>query len=379
MNIALRVLVIVVLGLNVVSLMFSSMLYGKRSLLLERSDLLKEQIVKISKTLEAQDPADPAAPAAYPARDVGKVTDAVQENPEKSTFWESYAQKFEQQGAAFLDIDSTQAKRTQLDSFYKIGPDGKPEVDAMGNKISEGPGTLREVLNQVFDRAKAQNALLNKTRGELTKIREELVSTITELNEVKQDGRKDKKQVTELTEKITKLNADIEEKNTKIEQIERRRKEMETEVTDAKAEAQAEKEKTEIANNEVANLKKALEDATKKLQRRPLDGAAAAGAAPSVNLTAGTKGKVIEVDDKLKFVIIELTPETMKELMGETLEQPLPQVEIMVKRTGYNGPAKEFITRIRLRQAIRGENLIVADILSDWQQAGVEKNDVVFF
>ena len=32
-----------------------------------------------------------------------------------------------------------------------------------------------------------------------------------------------------------------------------------------------------------------------------------------------------------------------------------------------------------LRQAVRGKNFVVADILNDWQQAPVEKGDVVFF
>ena len=50
-----------------------------------------------------------------------------------------------------------------------------------------------------------------------------------------------------------------------------------------------------------------------------------------------------------------------------------------MKRPGMKSAAGEFVTRIRLRQVIRDQNLIVADILIDWQQVPLEKGDVVFF
>jgi len=375
MNIALRVLVIVVLVLNITAFVFSTLLYSKRSMLLERVQLMQEQMVKVSKTLEAQDPADPASPPTLTPRDIAKVTEVLQDNPEMSSFWDSYATKLEQQSLPVMEVDSSPAKKLQLSAYYKLDAEGKPEKDALGNKISEGPGTMREVLNQIYDRAKAQNALLNKTRGELSKVREELVGTIVELNAVKQDGRQDKKTIVELKERIVQLETELAEKVAKIQQLEQRMRELEVELTDAKAELEVAREKLETASQEIASLKKALEEAIKR-SRAAKDGAIASGV---VNLTAGVKGKVIACDDQLKFAIVELSPETMKELQGEALDQPLPQVDMLVRRDGFDGPAKEFITRIRLRQAIRGQNMIICDILSDWQQAPVEKNDVVFF
>ena len=93
----------------------------------------------------------------------------------------------------------------------------------------------------------------------------------------------------------------------------------------------------------------------------------------------GDKGKIVAVDDKLKFVVVELSDASMTEMLGEQRDRPLPQIELMVRRPGYKSATGEFITRIKFRQVLRQKNLIVADIQIDWQQAPVEVNDVVFF
>ena len=49
-----------------------------------------------------------------------------------------------------------------------------------------------------------------------------------------------------------------------------------------------------------------------------------------------------------------------------------------LRRKGFNGPAGEFVGRIRLRQGVQGKNFVIADILGDWKQAEAQKGDVVF-
>ncbi len=96
-------------------------------------------------------------------------------------------------------------------------------------------------------------------------------------------------------------------------------------------------------------------------------------------MSAGDKGKILEANDELKFVIIEFSNDAMTEMLGEERQNALPQFDMNVRRIGRTSAAGEFVTRVKLRQAVRGKNLVVADILSDWQQAPVEKGDVVFF
>ena len=67
------------------------------------------------------------------------------------------------------------------------------------------------------------------------------------------------------------------------------------------------------------------------------------------------------------------------ELIGEQRDRPMPPIELMVRRPGFKSATGEFITRIKCRQVLRQNNLVVADILIDWQQSPVEVNDVVFY
>ena len=78
------------------------------------------------------------------------------------------------------------------------------------------------------------------------------------------------------------------------------------------------------------------------------------------------------------FAIVKFTPEAMRELKGNDLTQPLPAIEFGVKRPGYDGPAGEFVGKIRLRQEIAGKNYIICDILLNWEQGKLQKDDVIF-
>jgi hypothetical protein len=100
---------------------------------------------------------------------------------------------------------------------------------------------------------------------------------------------------------------------------------------------------------------------------------------PDVDLSPGDKGKIVAYDDKLKFVVIEFSPKFMKEMLGDDLSKGLPQIEMMVRRPGMESTAGDFVTRIRLRQVVREQGLVVADVLIDWQQMPLEKDDVVYF
>jgi hypothetical protein len=97
------------------------------------------------------------------------------------------------------------------------------------------------------------------------------------------------------------------------------------------------------------------------------------------SLTPGVHGKIVSFNEQWKFAVIEFSDKFMTDLLGPDRMKAMPQIEIMVKRPGFQGVAGEFITRLRLRQAIRQQNLVVADILVDWQQAPLENGDEVFF
>jgi len=376
----LRVLVYVVLVLSVVSLFFATKLFGKREVLTMRNSVLVDQIVKVAKTIEAADAPD--APAPELQKDISEISDREVANTEKESVLEGYAIKLEQQNLPTLDLGSTD-KRKQLRNYYAMDANGQPALDPIDKKMTaKGPGSMQELLDQLFERAKAQQVTLNKTRAQLTKLRELLTASVGDVNKVKTEARTAKKEAKEAREQATAALAEKETLETRIAKLTAEKKELAAEVADAKNEAERLNEAKVTLNDELAKVKETNEELKKRMSgggNRVAVAMADASAAANVTLSAGDKGKIIEANDELKFAIIEFGDDAMTEMVGSDRQNPLPQLEMNVRRIGRQSASGEFVTRIKLRQAVRGKNFVVADILSDWQQVTVEKGDVVFF
>ena len=373
----LRVLVYVILVLSVVALVFANLLFGKREVLTKRNSVLEDQIVKLAKTIELQDAPD--APAPEVQKDISEVSDRELATPEKESVLEGYAVKLEQQNLPTIDFGSND-KRKQLRNYYAMGSDGKPVIDSLDNKPAvKGPGSMQELLDQLFDRAKAQQTTLNKTRAALAKIREQLATAVNDGNKLKTDGRATKKELKATHEQVTALQGEKETLEARVTKLTAEKKELAAEAAEAKSEAEKLNEEKVTLTDQLAKAKENNEELKKRISGKATNASSEQGGVAATAMTAGDKGKIIESNDELKFVIIDFGSDAMVELLGADRQGQLPQLEMNVRRTGRQSAAGEFVTRIKLRQAVRGKNLVVADILSDWQQATVEKGDVVFF
>lgn len=381
MGTVLRWLVCVILVLGIGALALAVLLFGKRELLIGRTHLLETQMIKVAKTLESADPGDSVQPR-YTAKDISPVTSKELENPERSDFWDKYQYKLEPANPALplLDLDNDQ-KKLQLRQYYQIGPDGKPVLDALtGKKSTKGGGTMQALLDEVLDRAQKQQATLNKTRAELAKVRDELNKTIDDFNGLKKDGRADKKTIEDKQAEIDKLKEEAQALKRKIDGLEEEKRALTAEVAEAKTEITKQKEQIDDLSKQVADLNKKIKDLIKPENKIPNGG----GNVPVAELflskiAPGDKGKIVAADNNLKYVVAELSDAFMTELLGPNRDGALPQIDLMVRRTGLKGSSGDFVTRIRLRQVLRQQNLVVADILIDWQQVPVDKNDTVFF
>jgi hypothetical protein len=383
MGTVLRVLVVVILLLSSAALVFAVMLYGKRELLINRAHMMEDQFRLVAKTIEAADAPDGGVQPSVTAKDTSPVTSKEMDNPERSTFWTTYQFKLETPNLKSMDLDSPK-DQLQLRHYYQTvpGPDGKEvrvkdEVN-QGEWSTKGAGTMRELLDQLYVRAKKQQETLNKTRVELQKLREELNTTIEEHNKLKQEGRADKKTIDEKNKEIDQLKENIRGLERKIAGLEEEKKTLTAEVAEAKDEITKKKA-------EIDDLNKKIKDQENQIAKLKGPGK---GLPPKTDQSVnpadylgspGDKGKVVAVDDKLKFVVVELPDTAMTELIGEQRDRPMPQIEMMIRRPGFKSSTGEFITRIRFRQVLRQKNLVVADILIDWQQSPVEISDVVFF
>lgn len=341
--------------------------------------MLVEQIVKVAKTIEAADAPDVPAPELQ--KDISEVSDRELANTEKKSVLEGYAIKLEQQNLPTIDLGSTD-KRRQLRNYFAVDANGQPVLDPIDKKMTvKGPGSMQELLDQLFERAKTQQATLNKTRSQLTKLRESLTVCVGDINKVKGEARTSKKDAKEAREQTVALQAEKETLETRIAKLTAEKKELSAEVADAKNEAERLNEEKVTLNDELAKTKENNEELKKRMSGNGNRVAVAANSsvAANVTLSAGDKGKIIETNDELKFAIVEFSNDAMTEMVGADRQNPLPQLEMNVRRSGRQSASGEFVTRIKLRQAVRGKNFVVADILSDWQQATVEKGDVVFF
>lgn len=364
MNIALRVLVILILIMNGVALWFAIELFGKRELLQERTKVLQDNIVTLARTFEAVEPTAPEVTPDLNEKDIDTVTEMMVETPTMSTFWDSYKFEYEVIGTPTMDISG---RRRELRELYELDAQGKPVMDG-GEKSTNG--RMKKLLDEVKDRATAQLALLNNIRAELKKVRDELNDTNNELNNVKQEGRKDKATIVELRAQINQLNATIADLNGRISALNSTISSLENE----KAEIAAERDKIAEEKDELDILVAELNARIEEMLRI---GGGGKGAM-LINLTAGVKGSVVAADNKLKFAIIQVTDAAMAEFVG-TPEEPreLPQTELLVRHS--TAREDDVVTKIRMRMLGAGNNLIICDILGDFQQGAVQVGDVVFY
>lgn len=383
MGTVLRVLVVFILILSIGASALAFLLFQRRELLINRTHMLEEQFIKVAKTLEAEPPPDQVQPR-YVGKDISPVTSKELDNPERSAFWDTYQYKLETINLPGMDLDN-EAKRLQLRQYYQMqrGPDGKLVYvkDALTQQPStKGPGTMQELLDQIYARAIKQNETLNKTRAELAKLREELTTTIDEHNKLKTQGRADAKTIEEKQKKIEGLEEEIRGLKRKIDGLEEEKRALTAELAEAKNEITKQKATIDELSKTVTDQKKQIDDLLGRLRGGIIrDQTQAATQEILSKLTPGDHGKVVAADESLKFVVIELSDKFMTELLGPNRDQPMPQIDLMVRRPGMKSATGEFVTRIKLRQVIRPQNLLVADILIDWQQVPLAKNDVVFF
>ena len=376
MNKLLHVLVYVFLLLAGAALYFELDLNKKRTELTDRNRMQEDYFIRVAKTIEK---ADPAKDASFEIKkDNSPVEARLVDSPDMENVLEEYQGSLEQANLETYNWDN-QADKQQLRTVYVLDFEGKPVMD--GNEfLKSGKGTEQELLEKLFESAKTQQSRLNSTRAALTDLRGKLENVVNELNKLKPEARQDKVTIGEKNERITKLEGEKTDLENQITKIKSQIDELNTEITSLKDEVTTAKDETEAAKEEVAKSKKTIEQLKQMLKDsiQSQAGRAAAGATAVTALPAGDKGKVVEADNENMFAIVEFSADTLKELKGEEGSNPLPVLELGVRRPGFKGEAGEFIGRIRLRQEVKGKPYVICDILGAWEQDKIAPNDIIF-
>ena len=373
---ALHALVYIFLVLAAAALWFELQLNAQRSMLTDRNRLQEDYFVRIAKTIETKEP-DKAAQMEI-KKDVSPVEARLIDTPDTENVIDEYKPEFESMGAETFNWENSKS-REQLRAVYVLDSEGKPMKD--GNQaLMKGPGTEDEILNKLFEAAKAQQARLNNTRAELPKLREKIESVVKELNEVKPVARQALVTVEEKKEQISQLEGEKADLESAKKRLQNQVDELNTEITSLKDEVTTAKDEIEATKEDLAKATKHVEELQAALkqafQSRGSESAAASVAVTS--LTAGDKGKLVKVDNENMFAIVEFTPEAFLELKGGKEDGILPLMDLGIRRPGFKGQAGEFVGRVRTRQEVKGKPLVVCDILATWEQAKAQKGDVIF-
>lgn len=375
MNKALHVLVYLFLILSAAALWFEIELNKKRTLLTDRNRLQEEYVIKIASTVEKVEPNKDATTETK--KDVSPIEAKIVDIPETENVLEDYNFYLEQSNLETFSWDNQETKK-QLRNVYVLDFEGNIVMD--GNvPETKGPGTERELLEMLLDGASKMQSKLNTTRAELVKLHKILDEQVEELNKLKPLARADKVTIVEKNEKIAKLEeikADLENQIVKIKaQID----ELNAEITSLKDEVVTAQDETAAAKEELQKSQKLVEQLKKLIQEMIAERNRNTGGADKLNsIPTGDKGTIVEADNENMFVIVEFDAKTMKELKGDNLDHPIPNLELGVKRPGFHGEAGEFIGRIRLRQEVREKNYVICDILGAWKQGDIQPGDIIF-
>lgn len=379
MNKALHVLVYIFLALACTALWFEMQLNAKRRLLTDRNRLQEDYLVRIARTIEKEDPAKDTVVELH--KDTSPVEAKLVDTPDTQDLLSDYNAYLEKANLETYNWENTK-DRDQLRHVYIFKRDengmetNEPEMDGTQPRM-KGPGTEDEMLNMLLESSKSMQSRLNSTRAELVKVREILEAQVDELNKLKPEARQDKVTIEEKKAKIASLEDEKANLEDQIVKIKAEIEQLNAEIASLKDEVQSEKDKFEEKKEELEKAKKLIENLKQMLKEqmeraRNEGGTTASRGTAVTSLPTGDKGKLVKVDNERMFAIVNFSAETMKELKGEQLDHPLPALELSVKR------GDRFVGRLRLRQEVKGQTLVICDILGAWAQDELKIDDVVF-
>ena len=373
MNKVLHVLVYVFLALAAAALYFELQLNSKRSELTDRNRLQEDYLVKIARTIEKSDPAKDMSLEIK--KDASPVEARLVDSPDMNNVLEDYNGALEQTRTGDdVTYKWGENERRQLRMVYATDVNGEPLMDGT-QPLMRGPGTEDELLNKLFESAKAQQARLNTTRAALADLRAKLEAAVSEINRLKPEARQDKVTITELKAKFAEIEQVRDKAQSDVAKIKAQIDELNGEIASKTDELQKKDEEIEAKNEEIAKTKQLNENLRKMLQTsiQTQGTASSAGAGTAVmSLPAGDKGRIVEVDNEKMFAIVSFAEEAMKELKGDDLAKPLPAIDLGVKR------GDTFVGRIHLRQEVKGKPYVICDILGAWEQDKLAEGDTVF-
>jgi uncharacterized phage infection (PIP) family protein YhgE len=231
---------------------------------------------------------------------------------------------------------------------------------------------MANLLNEMTDKAKEQLNRLNQTRQQLRVLREELITTIEELNKRKPALRQALNEIVQLKDKITKLEETIVEKDKKIKDLEAEKTALQDKIAELEQKITKLEDTIKEKDDDIFLLKKRIKELIDATKGAPQPGGIVVG----LKVEPGDKGKIISVNKEWNFVVLQVSDQFLQEITNPQDGSFARGVNLMVKRSDGKDT---FVTKVSVMQIKRAEKLAIANILSDWQQLPVQKGDIVFY
>lgn len=379
MNKAVHALVYVILAVAGVALYFELKLSEKKELLTDSNEQLRKCIVDLSSYIEAEDA--PPGERLEAKKDVSSREAREVDEPETDDLLEKYNSQYEGSDAKIKCLDWGNAQSAQLRKVYALDGEGNKQPDQAnpGKFLMEGKDTADELIKQILGRAKAQKGTLGDTRKALRELRIKFQELVADYNELPKEIRLNKIDIEKKGKEIETLKSEKAAVEDQLQKSKDEVKDLKDEVTSLKEEVSTAKDETEAVREDLDKSKKLVEQLLSRLKSQSAAPRAVSGPVTGGGqLTTGDKGKIASAQNEKLFVIVHFEDAALDELIGSERNGALPPHEMLVVRPAKGEGGKEKIVgKIRLRQWTPKSNLVIADILKDWQQEPIEKNDVV--
>lgn len=359
-----RVLTVLHGLLTCAALALGILLFEKRELLKGRTWKLEQAVMQLATTIEKTESPLPAEKPSFPARDIDSLSAQPVERPETSSFWTTYRHELENTQIPTVDLST---RTTQLATFYRIDPITlEPMRDPQtGQKLTSGPDTMQELLDELVSQALTQHTRLDETRDQLRVVREELVNTVVDLNSRKQDLRAALGEVVQRESVIAGLRNQIGERDETLRECREEITGLHDELGEAKATLAQSQERVNILvadldklKNEIATLKNMKPEVASKWEwMRP-----------------GVKGRVVDVNDSWNYAILEVTADFVQEYAHASQQlEGKPEVDLCLCRPDTD--KSSYIAKVRVDRFYPEKRLAAVTPLPGLQYAKVRKGD----
>jgi hypothetical protein len=373
----LRVLAILLLPLTIACLVLGILLFDRREMLKGRTQKLEATLIKLAPVIELETASiEEGQEPTHIARDIATCTSELLDTPETSDFWATYKDHLELVDQDKMDLKS---KENELTLYYRLNElDGSRWKDPVsGFPATIGPGTMQPLLDDIVARAAAQLDRMNETREQLLVLRQELEATIDDLNANKTRLREALNKIVQLEAEIVRLNGEIDGLNAEIGRLKEQIAQLEDTILEKDRDIAVLTEQLADRDLAIKGLKEHIRLLEIEMRRRDDPGGDKIKTA--IVLKNGGKGKVIAVNNKWKFVIIELDEELASELTRRSrvgLDLLDLNLDFDLRRPSEKGGT--YVSRITMREAHIDQNIGVCDVLVNWQQLPVLLGDEAY-